>query len=47
MMRKFWYAKVVLYDKHRKYKNYYFQQDGATPHRANVVQTWLTGKFGD
>ena len=40
----------LFYDKHRKvkeYKNYYFQQDGATPHTANAVQTWLTGKFGD
>ena len=25
---------------------YYFQQDGATPHTANNVQTWLTTKFG-
>jgi len=40
----------LFYDKHRKakeYKNYYFQQDGLTPHTANAVQTWLTGKFGD
>jgi transposase len=28
------------------YKKYYFQQDGATPHTANTVQTWLTTKFG-
>lgn len=39
-----------FYDKHRKvkdYKNYYFQQDGATPHTANMVQQWLTSKFND
>jgi len=29
------------------YKKYYFQQDGATPHTAIAVQTWLTSKFGD
>lgn len=27
------------------YKKYYFQQDGATPHTANAVQSWLTSKF--
>ena len=27
------------------YKKYYFQQDSATPHTANTVQTWLTTKF--
>ena len=39
-----------FYDKHRKvkgYKNYYFQQDGATPHTAKNIQQWLTTKFGD
>ena len=39
-----------FYVKHRKdkgYKNYYFQQDGATPHTANIVQQWLTSKFSD
>jgi hypothetical protein len=29
------------------YKKYFFQQDGATPHTANRVQTWLTTKFGE
>lgn len=29
------------------YKNYYFQQDGATPHTANMVQEWLSSKFLD
>ncbi len=28
------------------YKKYYFQQDGATPHKANIVQSWLGSKFG-
>ncbi len=30
----------------RGYKKYYFQQDGATPHTANIVQEWLSEKFG-
>lgn len=28
-------------------KKYYFQQDGATPHTANLVQDYLKDKFGD
>ena len=39
-----------FYEKNRKvkdYENYYFQQDGAIPHTANMVQQWLTSKFGD
>ena len=28
-------------------KNFYFQQDGAPPHRKKEVQDWLKGKFGD
>lgn len=31
--------------KHFQY--YYFQQDGAPPHRKKEVQTWLKEKFGD
>lgn len=27
------------------YTKYYFQQDGATPHTANIVQDWLSDKF--
>ena len=27
------------------YKNYYFQQDGATPHTASIVQNFLFSKF--
>jgi hypothetical protein len=26
--------------------NYYFQQDGATPHTADMVQNWLCRQFG-
>ena len=26
---------------------YYFQQDGAPPHRAKEVQDWVKDKFGD
>ncbi len=29
------------------YKNYFFQQDGATAHTATSVQNWLRSKFGD
>ena len=29
------------------YKKYFFQQDGARPHTATTVQTWLREKFGD
>jgi hypothetical protein len=28
-----------------EYKKYYFQQDGAPPHKATAVQEWLTSKF--
>ena len=37
--------KNFFWEKHYRtsdYKNYYFQQDGATPHTANSVQSWLT-----
>jgi hypothetical protein len=30
-----------------KYKEYYFQQDGATPHTTNKVQEWLKDKFSE
>ena len=42
--------KTFFWIKHLKvkdYKKYYFQQDGATPHTANIVQNWLTGKFSE
>ena len=28
------------------YIKYYFQQDGATPHRSELAQKWLKSKFG-
>jgi hypothetical protein len=31
----------------RDYKKYFFQQDGAAPHRADIVQEWLQAKFGE
>jgi hypothetical protein len=30
-----------------KYKKHYFQQDGARPHAATSVQTWLGERFGN
>ena len=41
--------KTFFWKKHldtADYKKYCFQQDGATPHTANTVQTWITTKFG-
>lgn len=31
----------------RSYKEYYFIQDGAPPHKKEIVQDWLKSKFGD
>lgn len=39
----FWRSFCHLKDKQR----YYFQQDGAPPHRKKEVQTWLKEHFGD
>ncbi len=42
--------KDFFWEKHRKvqgYSQFYFQQDGARPHIANDVQSWLTERFGD
>lgn len=42
--------KIFFWPKHLRtaeYKKYFFQQDGATPHTANTVQTWLTTKFNE
>jgi hypothetical protein len=39
-----------FWERHRKvqgYTKYYFQQDGARPHTANLVQNWLKSKFKD
>lgn len=38
----------LFLERHRKvpgYKKYYFQQDGATPHMATIVQNWLKSDF--
>ena len=42
MLETFFWPKV---NRIRDRQKYYFQQDGATPHRAMTVQTYLTGKF--
>ncbi len=42
--------KTFFWPKHLKtaeYKKYYFQQDGAGPHKATMVQSWLKSKFGN
>ena len=43
MLKKFFWPMIL---RTPNYKKYYFQQDGATPHTAIAVQTWLSGKFG-
>lgn len=43
MLRDWLWPKVL---RTAEYQKYYFQQDGATPHRADSVQTWLKSKFG-
>ena len=30
-----------------EYEKYHFQQDGARPHTAKTVQTWLMDQFGE
>jgi hypothetical protein len=43
MLKSFFWPKVLkTADRHK----YYFIQDGAPPHRANIVQNWCTRKFG-
>ena len=42
--------KTFFWPKHLRtadYKNYYFQQDGATAHTATMVQYWLKSKIGE
>lgn len=42
--------RIFFWPKHLRtesYKNYYFQQDGATPHTADLVQEWLSSKLLD
>jgi hypothetical protein len=42
MLKDFFWPKVL---KTADYEKLYFQQDGATSHTANTVQTWLGDKF--
>ena len=44
MLKKFFWSKHISL---KNYKDFYFQQDGAPPHRRKIVQTWLKSKFGD
>jgi hypothetical protein len=44
MIKIFFWPKVL---RTAEYKKYYFQQDGATPHTAEAVQTWLGDKFSN
>ena len=43
MLKEYFWPKVL---RTAKYKKFYFQQDGARPHTAIVVQTWLKEKLG-
>ena len=38
---------MLNHNRVENYQLYYFQQDGATPHTANIVQKWLKLKFGN
>ena len=44
MLKNFFWPRHRSLENHQKY---YFQQDGAPPHRRKIVQTWLKQKFGD
>ena len=44
MLKNYFWPKVL---RTADYKKYHFQQDGATPHTATAVQTWLSERFGD
>ena len=43
MLKTFFWPKIL---NTAEYKKYHFQQDGARPHTATAVQTWLTSRFG-
>ena len=43
MLKNFFLPKVLRTEGYKKFR---FQQDGAKPHTAKSVQTWLTDKFG-
>ena len=42
MIKTFFWPKLL---RTPNYKKYWFQQDGAPPHTANLVQDWLTSKL--
>ena len=44
MLKYFFWPKVL---RTAEYGKYYFQQDGARPHTARAVQTWLMDQFGE
>ena len=44
MLKNFFWPKHL---RTSEYKNFYFQQDGATAHTATSVQNWLKSKFSD
>jgi hypothetical protein len=44
MLKSFFWPKVL---RTRDYQKCYFQQDGASPHKASLVQTRLTERFGE
>ena len=44
LLKKFFWPKFNKLDEKEKY---YFQQDGAPPHRKKEAQEWLKSKFGD
>jgi hypothetical protein len=44
MLQNYFWPKVV---RTSGYRNYYFHQDGAPAHTADIVQDWGTLKFGE
>ncbi len=44
MLKNFFWPRI---EKNPEFKKHYFQQDGARPHTATPVQTWLKSKFGN
>jgi hypothetical protein len=42
MLKEFLWPQVL---RTAEYEKYYFQQDGARPHTATTLQTWLGDKF--
>ena len=43
MLKDFFWPKLL---RTPAFEKYYFQQDGATPHRSDLAQEWLKDKFG-